>query len=120
MGSSARKVAATKLASKTQTGTLGIEAVGHETLRRMADVDHYNGWIFRLVRPFVGKRIVEVGCGIGNMTPYFLDADLVLAFDLLPESAEWVRAKFEGHERLMVRQGDICDTSFVESVAGYG
>src|SRR5690242_17842637 len=98
--------------------------VGQETLRRMADVDHYNAWIFRLMQPFIGTRVAEVGCGLGNMTTYFLEggprpSSFVLAFDLLPESVEWVGNKYRGDERLVVRQGDVCDLDFIEWAAGY-
>jgi len=105
--------------------TAKVNDVGQETLRRMADVDHYNSWIFRLIKPFVGERVVEVGCGLGNMTGYFLrpssrDASpFVLAFDLLPESVEWVSEKYRGVEQLVVRQGDVCDHDFIEWAAGY-
>jgi SAM-dependent methyltransferase len=90
---------------------------GQETLRRMADVDRYNAWIYQLIRPYLGRRIVEVGCGIGNMTPYFLPADQLLAFDLLPESAAWVGEKFRHLPQVQVRQGDVCDPAFVAGVA---
>lgn len=86
---------------------------GQETLRRMASVDHYNRWIYRLIRPYIGRRVAEVGCGIGNMTGYFLHADLLLAFDLLPESAAWVGEKFQAYPQVLVRQGDVCDPAFV-------
>src|SRR5205823_2201589 len=92
-------------------------AAGQETLRRMADVGHYNQWIYRLIRPYLGRRIVEVGCGIGNMTGYFLGAESVLAFDLLPESAAWVGRKFAGQPHVQVRQGDVCDAAFIRRVA---
>src|SRR5688572_23719543 len=85
----------------------GPPSAGRETLRRMADVDHYNSWIYELMKPYVGRRVIEVGCGIGNMTGYFLQAELLLAFDLLPESANWVAEKFQGRDNLIVSQGDI-------------
>src|SRR5690242_21573413 len=58
------------------------------------------------------------------MTTYFLQGGLqpssfVLAFDLLPESVEWVGNKYRGDERLVVRQGDVCDLDFIEWAAGY-
>src|SRR5690242_3315627 len=94
-----------------------IVTAGQETLRRMADVDHYNSWIYQLIRPYLGRRIVEVGCGIGNMTAYFLRAELLLAFDLLPESAAWVGARYQPHSNVLVRQGDVCDPAFVSWAA---
>ena len=86
---------------------------GHETLRRMADVDRYNSWIYDMIKPFLGRRIVEVGCGIGNMTGYFLHAERLLVFDLLPESVEWVRSRYGDRPNLVVRQGDLCDPAFI-------
>jgi SAM-dependent methyltransferase len=94
-----------------------VYPAGHETLRRMADVDHYNSWIYDLIEPYLGRRIVEVGCGIGNMTCYFLRAERLLAFDLLPESVEWVRAKYGARPNLAVRQGDLCDPVFITGIA---
>ncbi|HUP27362.1 MAG TPA: class I SAM-dependent methyltransferase [Chloroflexia bacterium] len=90
-----------------------IISTGQETLRRMASVDNYNSWIYELMRPHLGRRIAEVGCGIGNMTEYLLGADLLLAFDILPESAAWVGDKFKGRPNVQVRQGDLCDAGFV-------
>lgn len=97
----------------------GLASAERETLRRMADVDHYNSWIYELMRPYIGRRIIEVGCGIGNMTGYFLQAELLLAFDLLPESASWVSEKFQGCDNLIVQQGDVCDEAFIGRVKGH-
>ena len=61
-------------------------SAGVKTLQRMARVDRYNDWVARVLRPYLGRRILEVGCGIGNMTPYLLDAERVTCIDVLPES----------------------------------
>src|SRR5262249_37943560 len=97
-----------------------IVAAGQETLRRMADVDHYNAWIYQLIAPYLGRRVVEVGCGLGNMTASFLQAEFLLAFDLLDESAAWVSAKFPNRPNLRVQQGDVCDAAFVQQAATHG
>src|SRR5688572_1436060 len=97
----------------------GLASAERETLRRMADVDHYNSWIYELMRPYIGRRVIEVGCGIGNMTGYFLQAELLLAFDLLPESVSWVTEKFQGCDNLIVQQGDVCDEDFIGRVKGH-
>jgi SAM-dependent methyltransferase len=83
----------------------------------MSDAGRYNEWIYDLVRGHVGRQVVEVGCGIGNMTRYFLSAGGVVAFDLLPESVAWVRAKYRSATHLTVLQGDVCDPRFI---AGLG
>ena len=65
------------------------------------------------------------------MTTYFLQGGVsqpaqsvanesfVLAFDLLPESVEWVGSRYQGDQRLLVRQGDLCDRDFITWAAHY-
>jgi SAM-dependent methyltransferase len=90
--------------------------VGYATLRRMSNAGHYNRWIADLLCPYLGQGIVEVGCGIGNMTPYFLGARKVVAFDLLDESAQMVRHMYKEYPNLKVLQGDICAPDIVERI----
>ncbi len=51
----------------------------------MADVEEYNAWIYKIISPYVCKRVLEVGCGIGNMTGYFLDRKFMAAINLCGE-----------------------------------
>jgi len=39
-----------------------------EDLRQMEKAVNYRVWQFRMVEPFLGKRVLEVGGGIGNFT----------------------------------------------------
>ena len=49
----------------------GDEA-GAETLEILAAAPRYNAWMFEVIAPFLGRRILEVGAGIGNMSQEFL------------------------------------------------
>ena len=86
---------------------------GRETLRRMASVDHYNSWIYRRIRPYLGRRILEVGCGLGNMTGYFLDAELVVSIDRLRESVALVQDQYRHLSNVEALEGDICDPALL-------
>ncbi len=97
-----------------------IEAVGIQTLLRMADVHTYNDWVYRLIRPYLGDRLLEVGCGIGNMTGYYADRALLVCVDLLEESLALVRSKLPGQPNLRTLRGDICAEATVAALAGYG
>lgn len=96
-----------------------IEAVGIETLLRMADVEAYNDWVYRQIQPYLGERVLEVGSGIGNMTGYYVDRPLVVCVDLLAESLEVVRQKFPGRPNLRTEQGDICAESTIAALQTY-
>jgi 2-polyprenyl-3-methyl-5-hydroxy-6-metoxy-1,4-benzoquinol methylase len=95
------------------------EAIGRETLRRLASVQRYNDWLFDELRPHVGQRILEVGCGIGNMTTYFIERELIVALDVQAESLEMAAQKFPNHPNLALVQGDIADPAILPRLAPY-
>jgi SAM-dependent methyltransferase len=92
------------------------EDAGVETLRRMASVDKYNEWIFRRIEAHVGDRILEVGCGLGNMTPFFLGRELLVSMDVLPASISQVRELYGAQPRFHAVEGDILQRSVVEGL----
>ena len=103
-----------------------------ETLHRMATVDRYNDWIFRKLGHHLGRRVLEVGCGTGNMTPYFLGlagagatsgpargragCDLMTCIDVDDESVELVQRRFAAEPRVHTLHGDICEPETVTRV----
>ncbi|MBI2939818.1 MAG: class I SAM-dependent methyltransferase [Chloroflexi bacterium] len=89
------------------------ESAGVETLRRMASVDNYNRWIFQKLAHHVGQRILEVGCGIGNMTPFFLGGEHLTCVDVLAESIAVVRQQYGDRPEVEVRIADIVDPATV-------
>jgi SAM-dependent methyltransferase len=66
----------------------------------MARAPRYFEWQARLVKPYLGRRVVEVGCGTGNFTGHLLDREFVMAVDIEPECVERVRRRFSGHSHL--------------------
>ena len=69
-------------------------------LRQMHSAPHYQKWLFSLLRPYLGPRVLEVGAGIGSITELLLaNGDSVLGME--PNAAcraEWER-RFSGHTR---------------------
>ncbi len=94
-----------------------IDPVGFETLLRMADVESYNRWVYHRIRPYLGERVLEVGCGIGNMTAYYVDRPHLACVDLLPESIALVRQQFPDHSNMHMVIGDICAASTAKALA---
>ncbi len=66
----------------------------------MARARNYFAWQARLVKPELGRRVVEVGCGTGNFTGAILDRELLVALDIEPACVERLRARFPGRENL--------------------
>src|SRR2546430_1582462 len=49
-----------------------IDPVGIETLLRMADVEAYNDWVYRQIRPYMGERVLDgtIGRAMGSYRRY--------------------------------------------------
>ncbi len=72
------------------------EDMRYKTLQSMQKLRKYNDWIFEKIHPFLGKRILEVGAGIGNITQYLLNRELVVATDINKNYLTYLRNLF-GH-----------------------
>jgi len=44
--------------------------IGYQVLRTFALTHRYNRWIIRMLKPYLGPDVLEVGSGIGNLTIY--------------------------------------------------
>jgi 2-polyprenyl-3-methyl-5-hydroxy-6-metoxy-1,4-benzoquinol methylase len=60
----------------------------------MSRAKNYFAWQGRLVLPELGRRVVEVGCGIGNFTGALLDRELVVAVDNEESCIERLRKRY--------------------------
>lgn len=53
------------------------------TLEALSNASAYNDWIFSIFQDFVGPRVLEIGCGTGNLTRHLLDnSNHVTAIDI--------------------------------------
>jgi 2-polyprenyl-3-methyl-5-hydroxy-6-metoxy-1,4-benzoquinol methylase len=66
----------------------------------MARAVNYFAWQSRLVVPHLGRRVVEIGCGIGNFTAMLLDRDLVVAIDVQPACVQRLLERYPGRPNL--------------------
>lgn len=58
-------------------------------LETLAEARNYNRWIYECLQPPPKSRVLELGCGIGNLTPLFLEQQrTVLAIDIDPRLIE--------------------------------
>jgi SAM-dependent methyltransferase len=64
------------------------------TQELLAEAKNYNRWIFELTAPFLGKRILDIGCSIGNITQHFLDRDCIVGVDCDGKAIEEIQRRF--------------------------
>jgi SAM-dependent methyltransferase len=78
------------------------DPVGAETLERLAGAGRYNRWMFERLRPWMGRRVLEIGSGIGNLSAFLTDRDRLVLTDTRPEYIERLRARFADHDHVSV------------------
>jgi SAM-dependent methyltransferase len=73
-------------------------------LETMQAARRYSAHLFKLFRPYVGKRVFEVGSGIGTMSRALADiADLVIGIEPNMNCATRADAAMRGHPRFSLR-----------------
>ncbi|HWP65787.1 MAG TPA: glycosyltransferase [Candidatus Limnocylindria bacterium] len=86
---------------------IGREDAGFTTLRRVEGLHRYNRFMWNLLEPFVGRRILEIGSGTGLMTRYLAARGQLTATDLDAEYVELLARTFAGNPNVEVRQLDL-------------
>ncbi len=60
----------------------------------LLNASHYNHWQYEQFRPYIGETVLEIGCGIGNLTQYLLkDAQFLLSVDTRPEAIAFMQKR---------------------------
>ena len=80
--------------------------IAHEMLKAISLCHNYNRWIYRTIKPYLGKRILEVGCGVGNLTRYLLESGEVVGLDCSQRYVDYMKLDFPDLE---VYNYDIAD-----------
>ena len=86
-----------------------------DDLETMSEARTYQAHVFGLVRPHVGLRVLEVGCGIGTMTKQLLDvAHQVVCIEPNLNCAARAREALGGDDRVAIRVCHLEECNRVE------
>jgi SAM-dependent methyltransferase len=85
----------------------------------MDDASNYNRWIADQARAHVGRRVLDAGCGAGNLSVMLLDRDLVVGVDVWDEFKEIVGRRFAHNTNFQIHRFDLCDPAMVEALRDY-
>jgi SAM-dependent methyltransferase len=80
------------------------DQAGAETLEIMAAAPRYNRWQYDLIAPWIGRRVLEVGSGIGNMSEHILTGgrERVILTDIDDWYCQRLRERFAGRPEVVV------------------
>jgi SAM-dependent methyltransferase len=81
------------------------DLVGTQTLERLAvGAPKYNRWMWDRIQPWVGRRVLEIGAGLGVMSAFLADRERLVVADTEPYYLERLRARFGGRANVRVAE----------------
>ena len=80
---------------------------------RMRQAERYFEWQADLAAAALGRRVVEIGCGLGNFTRHLLERELVIATDIEAPCTERLAARFPNRANLVIQTLDVMDSAFL-------
>jgi len=78
-----------------------------DVLSTLEEADNYADWIYKLIRPYLGERVLEIGAGHGELTERLVQGRFVTATDLSKRCVEELQARYAGMANVDVRHADI-------------
>ena len=92
---------------------------GPDILDALADAQRFNRWMAGTIQPYIGKRVLETGAGIGNLTRILcLRRERYIAADIDAEHLARLRARFQHRPKVEVRHCDLSNPVDFEPFAG--
>ena len=81
-----------------------LDRVGAETLAVMSAAPRYNAWQYERIAPFLGRRVCEIGAGIGNVSALLAARPLerLVLTDLDPCYRDLLQDRFREHPKVTV------------------
>jgi SAM-dependent methyltransferase len=77
-----------------------------ESLDRMAGAANYNAWLLDRAEPFIGRRVLDFGAGIGTFTAAIAARAEVVAVEPDPRLGPGLRKRFAGNGHVTVVEDD--------------
>jgi len=87
---------------------------------RMRSAQRYFDWQLALAKPWLGQRVLEIGCGMGNFTRTILDRELVVGLDIEADCVARHRANHRDCNNVVSLHVDAADPASVAELSSYG
>ena len=76
-------------------------------------IDRCDAWLFETIQPYLGSRVLEIGCGLGNLTRHLLDRDLVVGVDIDQRSINFVLDTYGSRKNVEAYSYDASDPAIL-------
>jgi SAM-dependent methyltransferase len=77
-------------------------------------IDAVDQWLYKEISPYLGQRVVEIGCGLGNFARHLTDREFYLGTETSAESIAHMRQLFASHPNMRFAIADATSPAFME------
>ena len=75
-------------------------------------IDEVDTWLYEEITPYLGSRMLEVGCGMGNFVEYLKDREFYMGTDVSVYSVTHIQEIYRGFPNVQARVVDVVDDAF--------
>lgn len=76
-------------------------------------IDEVDVWLYEEIEPYLGRRLLEIGCGMGNFVGHLTDRELYLGTDVSADSVAHVRDSYRDCSSVKALVVDAADDAFL-------
>ena len=77
-------------------------------------IDQVDDWLYEEIAPFLGWRILEIGCGSGNFARHMTHRELYIGIDIAADSVAQVERTYANQPNMQVFVADVTNEAFLE------
>lgn len=78
-------------------------------------INRYSAWMYHVYQDYVGKKVFDVGAGMGRMVSYYIDsADKVVATDIFQNQVDFMNKRFSSHKGFTAALIDVLESDLME------
>ncbi len=75
-------------------------------------IDQVDLWLYEEIEPYLGNRVLEMGCGLGNFAAYMVDREFYIGTDVSQESVYHVQQRYMHQTNMTGFVADAADPGF--------
>jgi len=87
-----------------------------DSLLKLSKTTNYNKWIYDNISRFIGQNILEIGCGIGNITDFLIKPKKkIIGIDIDKSYTKFACGKYKKHKNVKIVHGDFLKSKSVRN-----
>ena len=94
-----------------------LTSVGHSVLRELSTTRRFSEWIVKVIEPYLGNRILEIGAGIGNVSRQLPKRELLTVSDYDDEYITLLNQAFLHYDNIRIAKLDLSHDDGFEALA---